>query len=66
MYNNYNMLFTINESSKYRGGGDGNVEAFLSLGNISIYDENLKSIIEVPAEDFVNASIDRIEIITTQ
>ena len=39
MYNNYNMLFTINESSKYRGGGDGNVEAFLSLGNISIYDE---------------------------
>lgn len=65
MYNNYNMLFTINESSKYRGGGDGNVEAFLSLGNISIYDENLKSIIEVPAEDFVNAVNGAMMIINT-
>lgn len=54
----YNILYNnplILESSSYV---EGNEDAFLALGEIDVYDDNLKSIITVKTEDFVKVVTD--------
>ena len=54
---NYNMIYSplIMESVSHP---EGNEDAFLKLGEIDVYDNNLKSIITVKTEDFVKVVTD--------
>lgn len=53
---NYNLIYNpINEGA---GHVEGNEDAFLALGEIDVYDENLKSIITVKTDDFVKVVTD--------
>lgn len=56
MFNN--MLYQNSLIFESKGAVEGNEDAFLKLGEISIYDENLKSVINVPTEDFVKVVTD--------
>lgn len=57
MQSNYNLIYrpTLNESSSH---SEGNVEAFLRLDEIEVFDDNLKSYIKVKTEDFVKVVTD--------
>ena len=57
MYN-YNMLYYNNLLTESRGSSNGNVDAFLALGEIEVYDDALKAIITVKTEDFVKVVTD--------
>ena len=50
--NNMNMLYPLIMES-FGGKRDGNEDAFLELGEVEVYDNNLKSIITIKTEDFI-------------
>lgn len=61
---NYNLIYNaINESSSHV---EGNEDAFLALGEVDVYDDNLKSIITVKTEDFVKVVTDAMFKISTE
>lgn len=55
--NNYNLIYSplIMEATSHV---EGNEDAFLALGEIDVYDNNLKAIITVKTEDFVKVVTD--------
>ena len=57
MFNNYNMVYysLITESE---GMSEGNMDQFLELGKIDVYDNNLKAIVSVDTKDFVKVVTD--------
>lgn len=57
MFYNYNLLnySFVNESE---GMSQGNMEQFMELGSIDVYDDNLKAIVSVEAKDFVKVVTD--------
>ena len=57
MFNNYNLIYSplVTESSVHV---EGNEDAFLALGEIDVYDNNLKAIVTVKTQDFIKVVTD--------